>query len=257
MGAAVLFFEPYHSIDENEFRYSVGDAIDFPPHLHRSFEFFYQISGGTEVTVGGTKYTLEPKDAVLVFPFQVHSYRSVINGRHEMIIFSPDVVMSFSKSRQNLLPLSNKMRCEHIPVNTAANIFQKKACAYEICGTFERGREYRPASESGSHTTLVKLLLYANENFRDSCLLRSASAEIGYDYAYISKFFKRSVGISFRKYVNMLRVRESQYLLKLTSKSIGDIGEECGFGSLRAFDREFCAVAGCTPSDYRKKKFDG
>jgi AraC-like DNA-binding protein len=82
--------------------------------------------------------------------------------------------------------------------------------------------------------------------------LRDAAAKVGYDYAYISKFFKNKAGMSFRQYVNCLRILASKQLLATTSQSISEIGETCGFSSTRAFDREFYAQTGSTPSDYRK-----
>jgi AraC-like DNA-binding protein len=83
--------------------------------------------------------------------------------------------------------------------------------------------------------------------------LRDAASSIGYDYAYISKLFKRKVGISFRQYVNNLRIIESKPLLTAGDKSIGEIAELCGFSSLRAFDREFLNQVGVTPSKYQKQ----
>ena len=124
---------------------------------------------------------------------------------------------------------------------------------YFICGEFDKGRKYIDASKKNENQILVKILLFSDKNFRSRCLLRDAAASIAYDYAYISKLFKRKVGISFRQYVNNLRIIESKRLLKDGTKSIEEVAECCGFSSLRTFDREFLKQVETTPSNYQKQ----
>ena len=247
-----MFFEFEHSLSENEFKLRKCNRISFPVHIHRSFEYFKQIRGATEIRIEDRKYLLGAGEAVLVFPLQPHSYTCIEDGETQMSIFSPEMVSSFYKKIQNKIPTDNQFNC-HLPDGMPTdNIFYKKSVAYFICGEFERGREYVERPDELGDTLFVSLLVYADKNFCNRCLLRDAAASVGYDYAYISKFFKKKVGMSFRQYVNCLRILESKNLLQSTSKSISEIGEACGFASMRAFDREFHAQTGLTPSDYKK-----
>ena len=75
---------------------------------------------------------------------------------------------------------------------------------------------------------------------------------IKYDYAYISKFFKKNIGISFNEYVNRRRVSEACYLLKTTDKSVLEIGMECGYDSLRSFNRNFRLYLNMSPREFQK-----
>ncbi len=248
-----MFFESIHSLSKTEFFISKSIKLDFPLHIHRSFEYFEQFHGSTEVLIENKKYVLKAGEAVLVFPLQPHSYTSIEKGDIRICIFSPDIVTEFYKSSESSIPTDNKFICS-LPENVIPdNIFQKKSLAYFICGEFEKGRSYVEASNKTDNRLLVALLLFADKNFRNSCLLRDAALELGYDYAYISKFFKRRVGISFRQYINNLRIIESKHLLRTGMKSIEEIAAECGFSSLRTFDREFRNQTGTTPSDYRNK----
>ncbi len=247
-----MFFESIHSLNENEFTISNGIELNFPIHIHRSFEYFEQVHGSTEVCIGDQKYLLKDGEAVLIFPLQPHSYTSIKNGHIRTCIFSPDIVAEFYKINESNLPTDNKFICS-LPENLILeNIFHKKSLAYFICGNFEKGRKYVDEANKNENRLLVALLFFADKNFRNRCLLRDASVNIGYDYAYISKFFGRKVGISFRQYVNNLRIIESKRLLRTSIKSIEEIAEECGFSSLRTFDREFRNQTGITPSNYRK-----
>ena len=248
-----MFFEAQNSIRESLFGTHYMTNIQFPLHLQRSFEYAEQISGTSEVIVNHQKYILEPGDAVLIFPLQPHSYSALTDGRLRVCIFSPDFVSEFYKSIQNKHPDSNTFKCslpQNIPLDT---VYHKKALSYFICGEFDKDRKYSDISTKNEHQILTKLLLFADENHHSKCLLRDAAASIGYDYAYISKLFKRKVGISFREYINNLRIIESKQLLRNDAKSIEEIAEICGFSSLRAFDREFLKQVGTTPSGYQKR----
>ena len=247
-----MFFEANHSLEEREFRVLKGEFINFPLHFHRSFEYFEQIEGSTEVLVGGQKYVLRAGEAVLIFPLQPHAYAALEKGSLRLLIFSPDLVADFYRKTEKRLPTDHKFRCVLPDPLIAENVFHQKALAYFICGEFEKGREYTAVSERLGDKLFLSLLLFADRNLSSRCLLRDASAEIGYDYAYISKFFKKRAGISFRQYVNNLRITESKNLLLLGTKSIEEIAEASGFSSLRAFDREFRAQTGMTPKEYRR-----
>lgn len=249
-----MIFESQHSIDEALFAIRYMMNITFPLHLHRSFEYVEQICGSTEITICDQKYLLKPGDAVLIFPLQPHSYATVARGRIRICIFSPNFVTSFYKTNQNKIPENNKFQCFLPQTISSDNIFHKKALTYFICGEFDRDRKYIDASRKNENQILVKLLLYTDKNFRSRCLLRDAAASIGYDYAYISKLFKRKVGISFRQYVNNLRIIESKRLLIDGTKSIEEVAECCGFSSLRTFDREFLKQVETTPSNYQKQQ---
>ena len=247
-----MIFELKHSVDERVFRIIDGESIQFQLHIHRAFEYFEQIEGVTEVTVGSRKYVLQSGEAVLIFPMQAHSYQTIEAGELRICIFSPDLVSEFYKKKESMLPIDNKMACRLPWEMYGDSHFHKKSMAYFICGEFETGREYAATSDKTKDTLLVSLLLYADKNYCKSCLLYDAAAEIGYDYAYVSKFFRRSVGLSFRQYVNNLRIVEAKRRLNEGSQSIEEIGASCGFGSLRSFDREFRAQVGISPSEYRR-----
>lgn len=250
-----MFFEPAHSLTEHEFLLAYSSTKNFPLHIHRSFEYFEQLEGSTEVQVGDRTYVLEAGETVLVFPFQPHSYVSIKRGQIRLCIFSPDLVANYYEKNKSKLPTDNKFLCR-LPRQDLCleNPFHKKSFCYFICGEFEQNRAYETPPAKTENKLLTELLWFAEQSFTGSCLLRDAAAEIGYDYAYISKFFKAKVGVSFRQYVNRLRVTQSKHLLKTTDLSIEEIGASCGFSSLRAFDREFHSQTHTSPSEYRKMK---
>lgn len=247
-----MFFEAEHSEKQSEFSYHFGSGIDFPIHIHRSFEFFSQLQGKTLVVIDEKEYELNEGEAVLIFPFQTHSYKTITKGKHVISIFSSDIVMEYSKSKVNLLPVSN-LFLYNAPETVSDNPYLQKALTYNICGNFDIGRFYKKREKDVFHECIMRLLIYAEENYKDTCLLEDAAAEIGYDYAYISKKFKSTIGISFRKYINNLRIILAKQLLIKETKTITKIASECGFNSSRSFNIEFKKSEGITPTEYKRK----
>ena len=56
------------------------------------------------------KYILSEGEAVLIFPFQAHSFSPVENGRLKMCIFATKLVAEFDKTNGNKLPVNNKLQ---------------------------------------------------------------------------------------------------------------------------------------------------
>ena len=233
-----MLFEKEHSFNEEEFSVSGGQNFSFMSHIHRSFELYLQTRGTSEVVIDKRTYILKAGQAVLSFPFQCHSYRAIENSAHTICIFSPELVPDYY-GRGKFIPTDNLFEFAWSR-KTVDNLFLYRSVAYEICGEFDKGRTYVEKKN-------------ANENYKQKSLLYDASASVGFDYAYISKLFKKSIGITYNQYVNYLRIQESKKLLKTTEKAITEIAWECGFLSLRVFNRKFSEIEGTTPSAYRNQ----
>ena len=248
-----MFFESHHSTARNYFQLTESkNDYGFPLHIHRAFECYAVISGSATAIVGGREYTLLPGEAVLVFPYQRHEYKTQMGTSTWVCIFSPDLVGSFKKGGQ-LVPESNKFHLAPEEIAFPENLLLKKALCYKICGIFDENALYLE-KPSGEEDLLAKILTFISKNYTSPCTLYDAARHVGYDYSYISKFFKRMTGESFKSYVNILRISEACRLLEGGGLSIQDVAEASGFGCTRTFNREFLQFIGKTPSDYLKER---
>ena len=75
--------------------------------------------------------------------------------------------------------------------------------------------------------------------------------KIRYDYAYLSRIFRKTVGISYNSYVNHYRLGHACYLLENTNYSITQCALESGYDSVRSFNRNFKSYLNTTPKNYR------
>ena len=150
-----MFFEKEHSFNEEEFRIFSGQNFSFMSHIHRSFELYMQTRGTSEVVIDKRTYILKSGQAVLIFPFQYHSYRAIENSAHNICIFSPDLVPDYYGSG-NFIPTDNLFEFAWSQ-KTVDNPFLYRSAAYEICGEFDRGRTYAEKKNYFSQDKVVSL----------------------------------------------------------------------------------------------------
>ena len=246
-----MFFERHHSTERNYFNFvSSKNAKSFPLHIHKAFECYAVISGSAEAIVNDVKYSLSAGDALLIFPYQRHEYKTAPNTETEVCIFSPDLVGSF-KAMINAVPESNKFN--YIPDgNIPDSLLLKKAHCYKILGIFDKNAKYIDKG-SGEDDLLSAILSFISSNYSSECTLETVAKHVGYDYSYISKFFKRMTGTNFNAYVNSLRISEACRLLENDNSSIQEIAEAAGFKCTRTFNREFLQIVGKSPREYLKE----
>ncbi len=247
-----MFFEAHHSTERNYFQITISEhCSDFPLHIHRAFECYAVRSGGATAIINGKEHILAPGDAVLVFPYQRHEYKTEPDTSTWVCIFSSDLVGSFKKGT-GVIPMNNKFSLtphEIVP----ESIMLKKAMCYSICGIFDMNAEYIEKA-TVEDDLLAKILIYISKNYTSTCTLKEVANHVGYDYSYISKFFKKMTGINFKTYVTGLRIDEACRLLLGGESSVQEIADACGFNCTRTFNREFLEIMQRTPREFIKEK---
>ena len=243
-----MFFENKHSTIKSFCEVTCQNNDNgFPLHIHSAYECYAITKGRAVAKVDGKEYVLLPGEAVLVFPYQSHEYQTDADTSTWFCIFSTDLVESYNR-HNGYTPSNNKFSFTPYTLITPRGLLMKKSLCYNICGLFDEGRKY--VKTDGAKMNLISnLLLFICENYRSECTLQLATKNIGYDYNYASKLFKRTVKMSFNNYVNRLRINEACRLLTSTDLSISAIAEACGYSCTRTFHREFRGITGVTPKE--------
>lgn len=112
-------------------------------------------------------------------------------------------------------------------------------------------RACRSSSELNRKYDFAEVLEYVDTHFREPIYLESVAERFGMSGKYLSKFFRRSSGVSFYSYLTRIRVDEARRLLRTTEESVDGIGRAAGFGSRNTFVRAFKRLEGMPPSQYR------
>lgn len=107
-----------------------------------------------------------------------------------------------------------------------------------------------------SKTPSTNILKYIHENFSKNPSLQELSDYCGYQKNYFCEYFKRLTGVTYKEYLSEVKINYSKKLLKISSKSIKEIAEECGFNSANNYIRKFKETTKITPKQYRKLYLD-
>ena len=251
-----MFYETKNFLRADDIKVEHGRNFNFPLHLHGSFEFVTVTDGEMKITVDGIEYDLTCGKALLIFPNQAHAFKTEKSSDHSLCIFSPDLVRAYYKSYLSKVPKNNLFSVDNFYVERleklgeGSNISEIKGLLYSLCGEFDADAEYRDrgAEQDG---LLLRIFKFVEENYQAECDLKTLSSALGYNYVYLSRYFKERTGIRFTEYVNRYRVSEACYRIGSTEKSLLNIACECGFSSLRSFNRNFAEIMGVKPSTYR------
>lgn len=252
-----MFYEFNHSIFDDYYNIQSNENFSFPHHMHQSFEIIAVSEGSMTVSVGEKKKTISKNEIAIIFPNQVHSLQTENNSRHTLCIFSDKFVRKFSKKHTGIIPNNNFITLppylaeSFCSLNQDANICTVSGVLYMILGLFDSQTTYSPAESVHSEDLFYKIFSYISS--RDNCSMQDLSKHTGYNYMYLSKLFKKVAGIPFKQYINEHKISKACHLLSTTDKSIIEISEECGYNSLRSFNRNFMSVTNLSPSHYRKK----
>ncbi|MDR0896433.1 MAG: PocR ligand-binding domain-containing protein [Oscillospiraceae bacterium] len=99
--------------------------------------------------------------------------------------------------------------------------------------------------------TIRRAIAHIARHYAEPLTLETVAAEAGLSPAYFSTLFKQVSGVSFRAYLNQVRVEESKRLLSATDYPLVDIAMAMGFTDQSYYSKVFKKYTGLTPKQYR------
>lgn len=94
---------------------------------------------------------------------------------------------------------------------------------------------------------------YIGNNYSRKISLEELARMVYLSPAYLSRIFKKETGVSFRDYLNRVRISKAQELLRIRQIRMTDISLMVGFEDQSHFTRVFKRVTGTLPRVYREK----
>lgn len=249
-----MFYELSHISSTDYFKKIYCKNFSFPPHMHNCFELVVNLEGETQITVDKKDFSLKKDEAVLVFPHQLHSF-AYSESRILICIFSPKLVSAYYKSRSALIPENNKFSLPMGIIKAfdeydgCGNSLFEKGMLYLVCDEFNKDACY---CQNTDKSLLEKIFLFVNENSAGDCSLKNIAGGVGYNPSYVSRFFKKSVGINLSDYVIMVRLGNVCHLYENSNATLLSLALDSGFDSLRTFNRNFKKFYGMPPKEYFK-----
>jgi len=260
--------------EPKSYRILEAEDICFYAHYHQQVEVVYCVSGKVPMLIDGVSYTLQAGDVALVFPNCHHYYQPLgeSGGNHVyLMLFYPSHTENFYTDLTHRRPEDPVLRRAQLPEFFAQiweqfyqvyadnqELYMFKAYASLLAAHMIPLLKLQPlctreVSAGTRHEAIQAVLNYVNQHFTEDITLAAVAKELGFSYTTLSHTFSETVGNSFPKHVNSLRISHAKRLLRSSNYAIDEVGSLSGFQSRRTFFRKFQEMCGQTPSEYRRE----
>ena len=254
-----MVHQVFNSIGSHLYNGIVYDNWYFRPQFHNSFELNYIMKGEFDATVNGIDIHILPGEFFLISPNVVHDLRPVDENNNKFFtgVFSADYVSEFFKNGisapfYKFVPEKATLDYlnEYMFYTGTPDLYTLKACTYAICA-----QAIKLSETSAEYTMDTNFVLAVNnyiaKNLDNNISRKDIASALNYEEHYFSTLFNNNFQINFNQYINMFRFERACRFLTSTDLKITDIAYNCGFTSLRSFNRIFKELSGKTPNEYR------
>ena len=250
-------------------------------HCHDRYEIYYLTEGERYYFIKDRTYHVKKGDLVLINVHDLHktSDAGVLSHERILIEFREDFITNFIKDLSDVdLLMSFKLNNSVLRLNlseqnfvegilskmisesqhsTNGSAFYLQILLSELLLFTSRFSEPLIASEfeyiTPLHKKISEIVSFINMNYMTDLSLDHISKQFFISPFYLSRSFKDVTGFSFTEYINSVRVKEAQKLLKGAQFNITQITEKVGYESITHFGRVFKALTGVSPLQYRKQ----
>ncbi len=120
------------------------------------------------------------------------------------------------------------------------------AALYRILTRLFRGSE--PGSEA------EKILHYITEHCSEPLSLSGIADRFHFSKNYVIRLLNDACGMTPIRFLNLARLKRAEYLLEVTSLTVGEIAEQCGYRHYSHFYRQFYQKNRRSPAEWRKNR---
>lgn len=231
------------------------------PHINSEMEIIYVRHGGLEITYDDKKLTLTDNEAAIVLPYRLHCFEPSADADALVYMFSYSIAEDFYNKykvkniSENKFTIKKEVR-EYICHATGLwsksdNIFAVKSLFYAFLSEYPE-KDDKQVYNNASVTVRDIIDCLSSYNY-DNITLADISSKLNMNKAAVSNIFKNYTGMRFNDFVNNVRVERAKSFLLEGDLSIAEIAYQCGFGSIRSFNRAFLKNIRCTPTEYKKR----
>ncbi|HLN19587.1 MAG TPA: AraC family transcriptional regulator [Bacteroidales bacterium] len=119
--------------------------------------------------------------------------------------------------------------------------------------SFICSEKYKLAYDERGNKRMSDVYTFIRENYFKPISLDKISRVAKMNPVAFSRYFKENCGTGFVEYLNRTRTNKACYLLRETDYQVHEIAQECGFGSISNFNKQFRKTEGVSPKIYRSQ----
>lgn len=256
------------------YNFNVVEEASQNKHFHKDIELIYIMEGSLKLEIENELFSLNRDDIVVINSNKKHSFKS---NKKSIIVhfhFSYEYLSSFLNKNFILFwcnsTVKNELRYEELrqTIKELLNGYlnkkrEKDLLQYSLifkilsilCNDFlVHNKDEKFLDKSNKYEDrIIEINNYIKDNFNKSINLTDLAEQLYLSSTYLSKFFKKYLGMNFIEYTNKIRVHYAIDDLLYSDKSMLEIALDNGFSSSTVFNKAFKKIYGVSPSAYRKK----
>jgi AraC-like DNA-binding protein len=248
--------------------------------IHEYYELFYQMSGERHYFVKDEVYNIRKGDVVLIDEYDLHKTtasstptytRMLIHFRKRFLadllsdIRDIDLQSFFSGTHSVIsVPLKDQDYVDRIFFTILGENSERhtgyvtriRLLMLDLFIFLYRSAATHSTETIAYHSPTQKKILqaaqYISSSYSDKLTLDNISSRFSISRYYFCRVFKETTGFSVTEYINSVRIKQAQQLLRETGLAVIDVALRVGYQNATHFSRIFRALLNCSPSEYRR-----
>lgn len=263
--------------EENPFYFERSNHAKTPgfmytqEHYHNFYEIYYIENGSCGYFINNKSYQMTKGDVVLIPEGVIHHTiytvdkptRLLVNCTHKYI---PSSVFPLAYSDNYLYRNPNQINEIHTILqkiekeyNNPDNFSDESILClmYSFFFLIARNKNYY-ISQNVQSSYIEHAIDYIQNNLSSDISLSEIATMFSVSSEHFSRSFKKETGFGFNQYLNLLRLKKAETLLKQSTLSVAEVAEECGFNDSNYFSIKFKKMYNIPPKSvqlmYRKSE---
>ena len=242
----------------------------YQEHVQDEYEFIYILKGSVEYKCNGKKFVVKANDMYFIQPGQTHEESSLreplefiyvkfflYNYRSaRMDSFLNDInLQRFEKPgrglRTKFLKIFEEMQNKELGFKQIVEngIMEILVDIMRIL----KMNQTEKISSSSVNDVIALIIEDITMNVQKNYSVEEIARTYGISKSSLHHSFKKQTGLPFKDYVNRIKIREAEYQLTVTDKTVTHISWLLGYSNVYYFCRLFKKYKGITPTEFRKR----
>jgi AraC-like DNA-binding protein len=253
-------------------------SVDRPmvPHAHREGHLVFHVQGPPgAIDVDGRAWSVSPREAVAISPWQTHTYRPVFGSEPVLTLVlyirpgwfietARSVSTSLNFGRVGVEVTDQIARLVSLTAHAMLDPDRDDPAMEERLSAltqiaYDQSWQWTPAGGGfpghcrGTRDFRIrKALKVLQENAGGSQDVNFVAREVGLSRPHFYKLFREQVGVTPQLYLNAILMERAIERLAVGPQPVADIGFDLGFSGQASFSRFFIANGVVAPSAYRR-----
>ncbi len=242
-------------------------------HTHGEIELLYVVEGSMRLRVGDEEFELQRDDYCVINAGLIHEQ---LSGQHLLL---GEFHIQTDKLSDTLGLRNPRFSCNSALTATPEKYDAPRDVMKEIFSRYHNNHERDMLRMYSLYYRLLHLLSanflqydnsqadeltytdgrtseiaeFIRQNYDKPIRLNDLADQLHLSVAYLSKYIKKNLGMSFLDYLASIRLSHAVTALLRTNASVAHIAMDTGFPNLSSFNKTFREHYGTTPSAYRQQ----